>query len=81
MSKQPTLCVKNMMYTQQINHLSVRTMEELIELIERKLRPKRYAAILHDKDTDEKGKPAEDHIHLMLSFENARSIKIGRAHV
>mgnify|MGYP001032528558 CR=1 FL=1 len=74
MSKQPTLRVKNMMYTQQINHLSVRTMEELIELIERKLRPKRYAAILHDKDTDEKGKPAEDHIHLMLSFENARSI-------
>lgn len=74
MSKQPTLRVKNMMYTQQINHLSVRTMEELIELVEKKLKPKKYAAILHDKDTDEKGKPAEDHIHLMLSFENARSI-------
>lgn len=74
MSKQSTLRVKNMMYTQQINHLPVNSMEELIELIEKKLHPKRYAVILHDKDTDDKGQPAEEHIHMMLSFENARSI-------
>ena len=39
-----------------------------------KLKPKKYALILHDKDTDEKEQPAEPHIHAMLSFENARSI-------
>ncbi|WP_160559712.1 Rep family protein [Parablautia muri] len=70
-SKNQTLRV---MYEQQLAHLSVNSMDGLIKLIENKLRPKRYAVILHDKDTDEKGKPAEAHIHLMLSFENARSI-------
>lgn len=74
MSKQQTLRVKNMMYEQQAAHLFVRTMEELIELVEKKLKPKKYALILHDKDTNDKGQPAEEHIHLMLSFENARSI-------
>lgn len=74
MNKKNSLRVKNMMYEQQISLLPAKTKENLIDLIEKKLKPKKYALILHDKDTDEKGQPAEAHIHAMLSFENARSI-------
>ena len=35
--------------------------------------PKKYALIVHDSDVNEKGEPVEDHVHVMLSFENARS--------
>lgn len=64
---------KNMMYEQQLVHLPAKTQENLIDLIG-KLKPKRYALILHDKDVNEKGQPEEPHIHVMLSFDNARSI-------
>lgn len=64
---------KNMMYEQQFAHLPAKTQENLIDLIG-KLKPKRYALILHDKDVNEKGQPVEPHIHVMLSFDNARSI-------
>ncbi len=64
---------KNMMYTQQIDKLPAKTIEHLTELLE-KLAPKKYALILHDSDVNEKGEPAEDHVHVMMSFENARSV-------
>lgn len=64
---------KNMMYEQQMKRLPAGTIEHLIELLE-KLKPKKYALILHDKDVNEKGEHADDHVHVMLCFENARSI-------
>lgn len=66
--------VKNMMYTQQVSHLpsGIQTPEDLEALIAKRLRPKRYAIIMHDQDTDDKGQPVEAHVHAMLSFENAR---------
>lgn len=64
---------KNMMYEQQIEHLPAGTIEQLVERIE-KLAPKKYALIIHDKDVNEQGEPAKDHVHVMLCFENARSI-------
>lgn len=66
--------VKNMMYTQQVSHLpsGVQTPEDLEALIAKRLRPKRYAIIMHDQDTDDKGQPVEAHVHAMLSFTNAR---------
>lgn len=64
---------KNMMYEQQIEHLPAGTIEQLVEWIE-KLAPKKYALIVHDKDVNEQGEPAKDHVHVMLCFENARSI-------
>ena len=66
--------VKNMMYTQQVSHLpsGIQTPEDLEALIAKRLRPKRYALIVHDQDTDDKGQPVEAHVHAMLSFENAR---------
>lgn len=63
---------KNMMYTQQISHLPLGTIDKLQEQIE-KLSVKKYALIVHDKDVDEKGNLVESHVHLMLSFRNARS--------
>ena len=63
---------KNMMYTQQLKHLPAETVENLKALIE-KMSPKKYALIVHDSDVNEKGEPVEDHVHVMLSFENARS--------
>lgn len=64
---------KNMMYTQQLEHLPAKTVENLTALIE-KTSPKKYALIVHDKDVNEQGEPVKDHVHVMLSFENARSI-------
>ena len=64
---------KNMMYTQQLEHLPAKTIDHLTELLE-KLAPRKYALILHDSDVNEKGEPAEDHVHVMMSFENARSV-------
>ena len=64
---------KNMMYTQQIRHLPDGGIEQLIKRVE-DTNPKKYAWIVHDKDVNEQGEPVEDHVHLMLSYENARSI-------
>lgn len=67
---------KNMMYVQQVRHLpdKIADRDKLIAVIENELRPQRYAIILHDKDTNEDGTPEEPGYHVMLCFENARSI-------
>ncbi len=64
---------KNMMYTQQIRHLPSETIDHLTVLL-KKMAPKKYALIVHDRDINEQKEPAEAHVHVMLSFENARSI-------
>ena len=63
----------NLMYEQQLRYLPAKTVKRLIELIETKLKPKRYAVIVHDKDVDENGEPVLPHVHVMLCFANARS--------
>lgn len=67
---------KNMMYTQQIDHLppGIKTVKDLADRIESALDPKEYAVILHDQDISEDGTPAEAHLHAMMCFENARHI-------
>lgn len=61
-----------MMYVQQMDKLPTGTVDKLQEIIESKLRPKRWAYIVHDKDTDEKGKLKAPHLHAFLCFDNAR---------
>lgn len=63
---------KNMMYEQQVDHLPF-PVEELEARIKR-LKPKRYAYILHSEDVNEKGELEAPHIHVMLCFTNARYI-------
>lgn len=65
-----------MMYTQQMEHLPFRTREELEERIKTKLDPKKYAiSEVHDKNIGGDGNPVEKHLHVMLCFQNARSLK------
>lgn len=66
---------KIMMYTQQMSHLPAQTVDNLVEQIEKKLTPEKYALILHDKDIDDKSQPVEPHVHAMFRYTNARSIK------
>ncbi|MBL1228283.1 replication protein [Enterococcus sp. BWB1-3] len=40
-----------------------------------KLKPSKCAVILHDKDVNDVGKAKAPHIHIMVTFENARSLK------
>lgn len=67
---------KNMMAVQQLKYLpNGGDVDKLYDLIEGTLKPKRFALIVHDKDFDEStSKIAEPHVHIMLSFLNARSI-------
>lgn len=64
---------KNMMYTQQIEHLPTVDIEHLRKRLD-EIALKKYALILHDSDINERGEPVKDHVHVILSFENARSI-------
>lgn len=64
---------KNMMYTQDLDHLPFSSLKELIESLGT-LEPQKFAGILHDKDTNEDGTLKAPHIHLVLQFQNARSI-------
>ena len=52
---------KNVMYEQQVKHLPAQTIDNLVDLIENKLKPKMYGVVLHDKDIDEQGQPTEPH--------------------
>lgn len=74
-SKQPRKC-RNFMYEQQVCHLpNNMSVDDIYNHIEQTLKPKRMAMALHDKDLkDDNITPAEAHIHIMLQFENARSV-------
>lgn len=74
-SKQSKKC-RNFMYEQQVSYLpNNMTVDEIYNHVEQNLKPKRFACILHDKDLKDDNKtPAEAHIHMMLQFENARSV-------
>lgn len=76
MSKDATPKCKHMQYTQQLEHLptGLETVDDVADLIEKKLGPARYAVILHDQDTDDRGAPVKPHLHAMVCFENARHI-------
>ena len=71
-----TIRCKNMMYVQQVKHLpaKIADKDKLVAVIENELKPQRYAIILHDKDTNKDGTPEAPGYHVMLCFENARSI-------
>lgn len=58
-----------MMYEQQMKHLPCKTIDELIHINETKIKPEKYAVIVHDKDEG-----VEPHVHEMMQFENPRHI-------
>lgn len=75
MEDNQTKKAKNMMYVQQMSHLPLKSIDKLVETINEKLDPKKFALILHDKDIDEQRTLVEPHVHVMMQFENSRSIK------
>lgn len=62
-----------MMYEQQLCHLPA-SVDEMYWRIEA-LAPKRYAGIVHDRDITDAGRPAADHLHVMMEFANPRSVR------
>ena len=68
---------RNFMYTQQVAHLpNNMSLDDLYSIVDSQLKPKKWAGILHEHDIkDDNVSPAEAHVHLMMQFENARSLK------
>lgn len=69
------LKAKNMMYTQQVEHSEFEDIDILEKYLVTAVKPDRYAIILHDKDIGAEGDLLAPHFHVMLQFENARSLK------
>lgn len=55
------------MFVQQMDKLPYDNLSENVEFITHKLKPKRYAAILHNKDIENE-RVVEPHIHLVMQF-------------
>lgn len=66
--------VSNMMYVQDLEHLPFENLEKLMNHIETEIKPMQAAGILHDKDINDEGNPANPHVHVMMHFKNARSL-------
>lgn len=76
---------RNLMYVQQTRFLAGLNKEKILEVIDRKFKNVEYAYILHDKDTYTEtnelppgailGGKKLDHIHIAMSFTNARTIE------
>ena len=69
----------NVMYEQQLRHLPPtikrKTLNSIIKRLTERLKPEKIAGIIHDKDINDKGEPIEKHVHVVLQFQNARSLE------
>lgn len=78
---QTDIRAKNMMYTQQLGYMfpsisdPQEKLDKLKEIVEKKLKPERYALTVHNQDLGKDGNPAAPHVHLMMSFKNARWVE------
>lgn len=55
-----------LMFTQQLSYLP--KVSEFIKKVKQLKNLKRFAAIVHDKDTDKDGKAVKPHLHVMMEF-------------
>ncbi|HEM3612294.1 TPA: replication protein [Streptococcus suis] len=62
------------MFTQQVSYLASESLTDIIKKIKEKLKPKKLAGIIHDKDLDENSQLVKPHVHIVLQFESARSL-------
>ncbi|MGF2053984.1 Rep family protein [Vagococcus fluvialis] len=67
---------RNMMFSTQIDRVPYKTAQHAYDFFMSFLskKPLQIAVILHDKDTDDDGITIKPHLHIMLRFENARSM-------
>lgn len=69
----PDIRSKGIMYEEQMTKLPFKTFEALIRRV-RTLGANRWAAIIHDKDTDKTNKLIVPHVHVMLEFKQAKRL-------
>ena len=62
------------MYVQKMDHLPIKNLTALKDVIEQQVRPKKYAMVVHDQERDADGNLINPDIHVMLSFDSARYI-------
>ncbi|MBF0778653.1 Rep family protein [Streptococcus cuniculi] len=62
------------MFVQQLKYLKHSNLQDILTDISEKLTPKKFAGIIHDKDRNESNELVEPHVHIVLQFENARSM-------
>ena len=65
---------KNVMFVQQLDYLPSNNLQDILTEFDDKLHPKHFAGIIHNKDQTEDGEPVAPHVHIVLQFENARSL-------
>ncbi|MFP7773539.1 Rep family protein [Ligilactobacillus sp. LYQ112] len=61
------------MYVQQLQHLPFDNETALLRRIKTLKQLERYAAIIHDHDTNAEDKPVAPHVHVMLEFKKPRA--------
>lgn len=69
----PDIRSKGIMYEEQMTKLPFKSVKALIRRV-RTLGAVRWAAIVHDKDTDKSGKLIVPHVHVMLEFKQAKRL-------
>ena len=66
------------MYEQQLQYLPPsakrKTLNSIYKVMIEKLNPKKIAGIVHDKDMNQDGELVTPHVHIVLQFENQRSV-------
>lgn len=62
------------MFVQQLEFFQTNNLQEILNEFDEKLHPRRFAGIIHNKDETEDDKLVAPHIHIVLQFDNARSL-------
>lgn len=62
----PDIRTQALMFTQQLSYLP--KVSVFIEKVKQLNNLQRFAAIVHDKDTDKNGEPVKPHLHVMMEF-------------
>ena len=63
-----------MMYVQQTSKMPL-SINDMHYRVSEKIKPEKWAYIVHDKDLDDEGAVIKAHVHLMMHFRNPRSIE------
>ena len=61
------------MYVQQLQHLPFANVTALLRRVATLKQLERYAALVHDHDTNAAGEPVAPHVHVMLEFKQPRA--------
>lgn len=72
--KTSSLRSRGVMYVQRLDKMKFSSLDALKRRIQSLSKLKRFAMIVHDKDTDEDNKLVKPHVHVMLEFKSPRML-------